>query len=66
MADSLTKYNDRKAILQFLSQRQHWKLVHDESFTAGRKLGKRAMEKKLREDHDFFVEAVRTMDAKCN
>ena len=59
LADTLTKYNDRKALLQFFAQKQFWKLVHDETFTAGRKVHKKALERKLREDQDFFVAAVK-------
>ena len=65
LADSLTKYGDRKAILQFLAQRQFWKLVHDETFTAGRKVHKRLLEQRLREDQEHFVAAVRDMAEKC-
>lgn len=61
LADTLTKYNDRKALLQFLSQRQFWKLVRDETFTAGRKMHKKALERKLREDQEYLVAAVKDM-----
>ena len=64
LADTLTKYNDRKALLQFFAQKQFWKLVHDETFTAGRKVHKKALERKLREDQDFFVAAVKEMAEK--
>lgn len=61
LADTLTKYNDRKPLLQFLSQRQFWKLVRDETFTAGRKMQKKTLERKLREDQEYFVAAVKDM-----
>ncbi len=60
LADSLTKA-DRKVILQFMAQRQFWRLVHDEKFTSGRKLQKRALEKKMLEDEKNFVSWVRNL-----
>ena len=61
LADSLTKYGDRKAILQFMTQKQFWRLVDDPSFTAGRKIHKRALELKLKEMEDsesYFLNAI--------
>ena len=63
-ADSLTKFGDRKCFLQFLAQKQTWKLVDDPSFTAGRKVSKRAFERKLQEDEQFFVNEVKKMAEK--
>ena len=37
---------------------------NDETFTAGRKVHKKALERKLREDQDFFVAAVKEMAEK--
>ena len=59
LADSLTKA-DRKTFLQFLSQKQHWRLVDDETFTAGKKLGKRKLEQMMRERESLFVAWVKT------
>ena len=63
LADSLTKI-DRKIILQFMAQRQFWRLVHDEKFTSGRKLQKRALEKKMLEDEKKFVSWVKHLAEK--
>ena len=59
LGDSLTKADARKVILQFLSQRQYWRLVHDEKFESGRKVHKKEMEKKLREMEQFFIGEVK-------
>ena len=66
LADALTKQGARKTLLQFFSQRQHWRLVHDEKFEAGRKLHKRALEKKMKEMQDGFVGALKSLAAKFN
>ena len=54
LADSLTKA-DRKIMLQFLSQRQHWRLIYDDKFVSGRRLKKKALDQKLREMESEFV-----------
>ena len=54
LADSLTKA-DRKIMLQFLSQRQHWRLIYDDKFVSGRKLKKKALDQKLRDMESEFV-----------
>ena len=66
LADSLTKFADRKAFLQFMSQKQFWRLVDDPTFTAGRKINKKIFEQKLQETEDFFYNAVAEMARKCN
>ena len=64
LADALTKADNRKGFLQFLSQRQFWRLVHDEKFVAGRKLHKRDLEKRLNEYEACFVAALRDLAEK--
>ena len=66
LADSLTKFFDRKCILQFLAAKQVWRLTDDPSFTAGRKVNKRAMEKKLQETQDYFINSIRILAEKNN
>ena len=41
--NALTKYGARKILLHFFAQRQHWRLVHDPKFEAGKKVHKRAL-----------------------
>eukprot|EP00438_Fugacium_kawagutii_P004153 Skav203992 [mRNA] locus=scaffold3297:153239:156406:+ [translate_table: standard] len=64
IADTLTKFNSRKALLQLLANGQRWKLIHDENFVSGRKLKKAELLKKLNEQQAFFVEEVRKMAMK--
>ena len=66
LADSMTKANAKKTILQFLSGRQFWRLVHDPKFESGRKVHKREMERKLREMQEFFVQEVKKAAYKHN
>ena len=66
LADSLTKFADRKAFLQFMSQKQFWRLVDDPTVTAGRKINKKILEQKMKETEDFFYNAVAEMAKKCN
>ena len=66
LGDSLTKFGARKTILQFFSQKQFWRLVHDDKFEAGRKIHKRALEKKWREMQANFVDTLRGLAAKHN
>ena len=66
LGDSLTKAGARKAFLQFLSQRQFWRLVDDPKFESGRKVHKREMERKLREMEEFFINEVRRAAEKNN
>ena len=66
LADSLTKFADRKCILQFLAAKQVWRLTDGPSFTAGRKVNKRAMEKKLQETQDNFINSIRILAEKNN
>eukprot|EP00438_Fugacium_kawagutii_P009905 Skav216398 [mRNA] locus=scaffold457:290346:293534:+ [translate_table: standard] len=58
LADCLTKFAERKGILQFMSQRQSWRIVDDPSFTAGRKLHKRHLERQLQEAETIFLNGV--------
>ena len=64
LADSLTKADNRKTLLQFLAQKQHWRLIHDEKFTAGRKLHKRELERKMKEDEQYFVGQLKALATK--
>ena len=64
VADSLTKFGDRKCTLQFLAAKQVWRLIDDPSFTAGRKVNKRAMEKKLQENQNAFINSIRILAGK--
>ena len=43
---------------------QRWKLVHDEQFTAGKKLRKRELESRLAEDEQRFISLVEDMAKK--
>ena len=54
LADSLTKAGARKVMLQFLSENQRWKLIHDPKFTAGKKLRKKELERKMLENEERF------------
>ena len=65
LADVLTKFGERKVFLQLLSRGQCWKLVHDDQFTAGRRIKKQELEKQIRETEDSFVRQVAAM-AKAN
>ena len=58
LADCLTKASERKVFLQFLARGQAWRLIHDESFTAGRKLRKKELEKALKEQEHIFLVAL--------
>ena len=57
LADCLTKAAERKVFLQFLSQRQQWRLIHDEKFVAGKKLKKRELEEAIKRQ-EFFVQTL--------
>ena len=49
LADGLTKDNAgaRRGFVEFLARGQRWSVVHDPSFTAGKKLTKRQLQQKL-------------------
>lgn len=66
LADSLTKAHAKKTLLQFLSGKQFWRLVHDPKFESGRRVHKREMERKLREMEQFFVQEVKKAAMKHN
>ena len=66
LADALTKADNRKGFLQFLSQRQYWRLVHDDKFVAGRKVHKRDLEKQFREYEQLYVDKLRDLAKKYN
>ena len=66
LGDSLTKSGARKTILQFLSQRQRWRLTHDDKFAAGRKVRKKIMEQRVREAQNLFAEKLRGLAEKFN
>ena len=59
LGDSLTKWQARKAILQFLANGQRWKLVDDPMFVAGKKLGKKALERQVEDRQSFFLRWIR-------
>ena len=40
LGDALTKFGARKILLHFFAQRQHWRLIHDPKFEAGKKVHK--------------------------
>ena len=61
LGDSLTKNGAKKTLLQFFSQRQFWRLIHDEKFEAGRKIHKKAMEQKLRDMQETYVTTLQQM-----
>lgn len=61
LGDALTKSSSRKTLLQLLTNNHRWRLVHDEKFVSGRKLKKRKMLEKIREQQDFFVGEVARM-----
>ena len=60
LGDCLTKFGERKVFLQFLANQQRWKLIHDEQFTAGRKVRKREFEKSLKSQEETFMAAMAT------
>ncbi len=64
LGDALTKWNARRILLQFLASGQRWRLVHDPSFEAGRKVKKRELERMMQEHHDDFIGVARDMAIK--
>ena len=64
LGDSLTKSNARKVLLQFFSQKQFWKLIHDEKFEAGKKVHKRELEKRVKAMQSLFVQKIKEMAEK--
>ena len=66
LGDSLTKNGAKKMLLQFFSQRQFWRLIHDEKFEAGRKVHKKAMEQKLRDMQQTYVMNLQQMAERFN
>ena len=66
LADALTKHGAMKVLLQFYQQRHHWRLVHDDKFTSGRKIGKRERLKELNDHHNHFIYLVKKLAADCN
>ena len=60
LADSLTKANDRKVLLQMLSNQQKWRIVFDPKFVAGKKKKKELLEE-LRKQHDGFINCMRRL-----
>lgn len=61
LGDSLTKWQARKAILQFLANGQRWKLVDDPMFVAGKKLGKKALERQVEDRQSFFLKWMKRL-----
>ena len=58
LADGLTKAGNKKDLLNFFVNRQRWSIIHDESFTAGKKLHKVSLQKKLAENVECFLTAL--------
>ena len=58
LADPLTKANSRKVLLHMMSMGQRWRLVHDEKFTAGKKIRKQEMLKRIRDMENQFIQAI--------
>ena len=48
LADGLTEAGNKKDLLNFFVNRQRWRKVHDESFTAGKKLHQAALQRSSR------------------
>ena len=65
LGDSLTKWAKRHVLLQFFANGQRWKIVHDPKFEAGRKVKKKELERKIREQEEAFIMAIRQMAAEC-
>ena len=65
VADVLTNFGEWKVFLQLLSRGQCWKLIHDDQFTAGRRIKKQELERQIRETEDSFIRQVAAM-AKAN
>ena len=63
LADGLTKAGAKKDLLNFFVNRQRWSIVHDESFTAGKKLHKAALQRKLTERVECFLSALSSFAA---
>ena len=61
LGDSLTKWQARKAILQFFARGQRWRLVDDPMFVAGKKLGKRALERQVGDRQSKFLAWMKQM-----
>ena len=59
LADAMTKAGAKKSFMHFLINGQKWSIVHDESFTAGKKIHKATLRKKLTAQQKFFVECLR-------
>ena len=55
VADCLRKTSERKIFLQFLARGQAWRLIHDESFTAGKKLRKREVIQAMKDKEAHFI-----------
>ena len=59
LADGMTKAGAKKDLLNFFVNRQRWSIVHDESFTAGKKLHKAALQKQLTECSELFLSSLK-------
>ena len=57
--DCLTKFGQKKMFLQFMADGQFRRLTHDPSFTSGRKLRKRDLEKANAEMDQFFLSKLK-------
>ena len=61
LGDCLTKFGQKKMFLQFLSGNQFWRLVYDQTFTAGKKLNKRDLTKINSEMEQFFLNELKQL-----
>ena len=60
LADSLTKANNRKVLLNMLSQNQKWRLVFDPKFVAGKKKKKELLEE-IRKQQEGFINCIKRL-----
>ena len=68
LADGLTKdsVSARRSFLEFLARGQRWSVVHDPSFTVGKKLSKRQLQSKILEDEAFFIRFMQRFAAESH
>ena len=58
LADSLTKTNSRKVMLQLMCTGQRWRLIDDPMFTAGKKLRKKELLDQIKEQEARFIAVI--------
>ena len=64
LAVGMTKTNCKKGLLSIFVNKQRWRVVHDDSFTAGRKVHKAALQKQLMEKQASFVSLLKDFTLK--